>query len=238
MPNMNDRRFTVATLAVLAAGASMLSACNSTPVRTQGSEAVSKEYVELRREELRASQEAMYWIGEGERLERRNKPDQAIEAYQKAVNEYHETPIAWNNLGRLLMERGEPMPAAEAFRIAADLSPADPTPVHNLGTLYESLGWPDEALQYYMSALTRNPNYPPSLRRSVMLEIDLHRTNDTTEERLERALRWEDDPRWRDLLKRAQVRLHDGSMDAHPNRDVPDGFGTDERERVMEQGER
>ncbi len=192
-------------LVALLLGTILLSAaCHSTrPPET---------YTQVRIDESNAARTALEHVREAERLEKLKKNDKAIDEYLQAVGTYRELPAAWNNLGRLMMERGEHNAAAEAFRTAADLSPADPLPVYNLGALWEKLGWPDDALRFYGEALARDQNHLLSLRRSILLDVNLGRASDQTEARLRRALLLETDTQWRTLLQRAQIRLKDGSM--------------------------
>ncbi|MBX3386974.1 MAG: hypothetical protein KF768_10415 [Phycisphaeraceae bacterium] len=197
----NAAKFVALALALAIAAAS---GCNS------GSATSDAERVRL--DEANAARKALEHVREAERLERNTKNDLAIEEYLRAVRLYRELPAAWNNLGRLLMIKGENNAAAEAFRIAADLSPADPKPVYNLGALWESMGWPDDASRYYTEALARDQNHLPSLRRSILLDVNLGRATDQTENRLRRALLLESDPDWRGHLMRAQVRMRDGSL--------------------------
>jgi tetratricopeptide (TPR) repeat protein len=197
-----------ALAAALVLSALSLPACHSSGSR----ETLDRDINRAREQEIAAKRDANEFLREGERLEKLGKTDQALDYYKRAVTTYRDTPGAWNNLGRLFMKQNQNQEAAEAFRIAADISPADPRPVHNLGTLWESIGYPADASRYYSEALSRDADYLPSLRRSVRLDVNLARVTDLTEARLRRALYLETDPKWRELLMRAQVRLHDGSM--------------------------
>lgn len=203
-PRCATIRSALTAAASVALAATLLGGCQS---RT----AVS-DFERVRAEEANAARTALEHVREAERLEKAKKFDQAIDEYTRAVRLYRELPAAWNNLGRLLMEKGQNNAAAEAFRIAADLTPADPKPVYNLGALWESMGWPEDAARYYSEALSRDQNHLPSLRRSILLDVNLGRATDQTEIRLRRALLLESDQEWRAHLMRAQVRMRDGSL--------------------------
>ncbi len=181
--------------------------------KTNKSDQLSRDASRMRQEEAEAAKQCLALVREGQRLEKLKKTDQAIKLYREAVEVYPESPFAWNNLGRLFMQRQENMEAATAFEQAARLSTADPVPVHNLGTLYESMGWENDAQRYYTEALQRDPNYVPSLRRSVWLDVSYNKVTDLTEQRLKRALMLNKDPKWQELLLRAKVRMSDGSTD-------------------------
>lgn len=197
------------TVGAMAVSATALVGCNA----NKNSDQLAREAYRLRQEEVEAAKQCLALVREGQRLEKLKKLDQALNLYKQAVEVYPESPFAWNNLGRLYMQRQENMEAATAFEQAARLSPADPVPVHNLGTLYESMGWENDAQRYYTEALQRDPNYVPSLRRSVWLDVSFNKVTDLTEQRLKRALMLNKDPKWQELLLRAKVRMSDGSTD-------------------------
>lgn len=200
-----QRRATVLVVGALAWVLAAVGGCKSTHT-------APSEYERVRAEEADAARKSLEHVKEAERLEKLGHSDDAIQEYIKAVASYRELPAAWNNLGRLMMAKGQNNAAAEAFRTAADLSPADPLPVYNLGALWESLGWPDQAAIHYSEALNRDPNHLPSLRRSILLDVNLGRATDQTESRLRKAMSLETDATWLGHLKRAKVRMSDGSM--------------------------
>lgn len=193
----------------LALAAAVTAGCKT----NHSEDAIRQAYVQ-RQQEAEAAAKSLEYVRQGQRFEKSKKLDKAIEQYKLAVQTYSESPFAWNNLGRLYMQRQENMEAAQAFEQAARLSPSDPVPVHNMGALYESMGWENDAQRYYSEALQRDPNYVPSLRRSVWLDVSYNKITDLTEQRLKRALALNKDPKWQELLLRAKVRMHDGSTDA------------------------
>ncbi|MBX3406512.1 MAG: hypothetical protein KF869_07085 [Phycisphaeraceae bacterium] len=143
----------------------------------------------------------------GQRLEYAGKEALAEDKYRQAVNLYRETPSAWNNLGRLLMKRGANEEARVAFLISAELSPRDPMPLYNLGALWDNMGYLDDAGRWYEEALSRDENFQPALRRSILVDQMLRRGNEVTARRVQRALLQETDPWWIERLQRERVRL-------------------------------
>ncbi len=143
----------------------------------------------------------------GQRLEHAGKDALAEEKYRQAVRLYRETPSAWNNLGRLLMKRGSNEEARSSFLVAAELSPRDPLPVYNLGALWDNMGYLEDAGRWYEEALSRDENFLPALRRSILVDQMLRRGNEVTARRVQRALLQETDPWWIERLQRERVRL-------------------------------
>lgn len=87
------------------------------------------------------------------------EPQQARDAYRRALELDPEHFDARVNLGRLLHEAGE-LAAAEAnYRLALRLRPEDATAAFNLGVALEDLRRPAEALRAYERALASDPDY-------------------------------------------------------------------------------
>lgn len=151
-----------------------------------------------------------------QRAEKEDRVDDAINLYGQAVAEWREFPAAWTNLGRLLDKRGDAMQAARAYLAAADYAPQSPEPYYNLGVLWENRGYAEEAARYYDKALQRDQNYLAALRRSIYLDqAVLMRGDETTAERLRRALLLETDPGWIERFERYKLRL-DASLSSAP----------------------
>jgi tetratricopeptide (TPR) repeat protein len=97
------------------------------------------------------------WYALGSDLES-TSPDQAREAYRRALDlepDHVETRV---NLGRLLHEDGR-LNAAEAhYRLALAVRPRDPTALFNLAVCLEDLGRIDEAIQFYRRTIRADPD--------------------------------------------------------------------------------
>ncbi|MGE0353777.1 MAG: tetratricopeptide repeat protein [Gemmatimonadales bacterium] len=84
-------------------------------------------------------------------------PDDARDAYQRALALDPRHADAHVNLGRLLYEASEVQEAAEHFRRALSLRRTHATAAFNLGIALEDLGRPREAVEAYRRALAADP---------------------------------------------------------------------------------
>jgi hypothetical protein len=64
----------------------------------------------------------------------------------------------------------------------------------------------DEAARYYSQALERNDRYLPALRKAVEVDQLRDRYDDTTLQRIRRALYLETDPQWKEFLLRQKLK--------------------------------
>lgn len=80
-------------------------------------------------------------------------PDEARDAYRRALDLDPEHADAWVNLGRLLHEAGDPRTAAQHYRKAIELQPGNVIALFNLGVALEDLRMPEEAILAYRTAL-------------------------------------------------------------------------------------
>ena len=108
--------------------------------------------------EDQAAPSAEDWYQTGCELET-SSPEQAREAYQRALDLNPDMPEAHVNLGRQLHLVGERGRAEPHYREAVKLDPDDPTPHFNLGVLLEELGRRDEAVHAYRQAVLRDPDF-------------------------------------------------------------------------------
>jgi tetratricopeptide (TPR) repeat protein len=81
-------------------------------------------------------------------------PDQARDAYRRALELDPRHADARVNLGRLLHEAGHAAAAEQHYRLALAVRPKDATAAFNLGVALEDLERPAEALEAYERALT------------------------------------------------------------------------------------
>lgn len=101
---------------------------------------------------------AEQWYEDGCALET-SSPEQAREAYERALEIDPGVTDARVNLGRLLHMAGELGRAEPHYREAARLDPSDPTPHFNLGVLLEDVGRKEEAVHAYRQAILRDPDF-------------------------------------------------------------------------------
>jgi tetratricopeptide (TPR) repeat protein len=85
-------------------------------------------------------------------------PDQAREAYRRALEIDPTHAASLVNLGRLLQAAGAPGVAEAHYRRALAVSPEDDTAAFNLGVALEEMGRVDEALEAYEHALALDPS--------------------------------------------------------------------------------
>lgn len=143
---------------------------------------------------------------DAQELQRKGKTDEAIALYTKSAQTSRAYAPAWYNLGVLLMEQGKSMEAAEALTVAAESDLTDPRPHTALGLLAQKLVHYDEAAKYYSQALERSDRYLPALRKSIEVDQLRDRYDDTTLQRVRKALYLETDPQWKDFLMRQKLK--------------------------------
>jgi tetratricopeptide (TPR) repeat protein len=86
-----------------------------------------------------------------------SEPDEAMDAYRRALELEPRHPDAHVNLGRLLHEAGELRGAEVHYRLALASRPEDPTAAYNLGVCLQDRGHRDAAIEAYALALRRDP---------------------------------------------------------------------------------
>ena len=97
------------------------------------------------------------WFEQGLLLERTN-PEQACQAYQRAIDEDAAHCGAYVNLGRLLHEQERMQEAERAYRRGLAACGSDGTLLFNLGILLEDLRRPADAAVSYRAALAAAPD--------------------------------------------------------------------------------
>jgi tetratricopeptide (TPR) repeat protein len=102
------------------------------------------------------------WYRLGGTLDRANKPDEAIAAFQRAIDLNPKVAYPHNGLGNVYHSLGRHDEAIAAFQRAIDLDPKDAAPCNGLGNLYADLGRHDEAIAAYQRAIDLDPKvaYP------------------------------------------------------------------------------
>lgn len=97
------------------------------------------------------------WFGWGCEMEA-TSPEEAREAYGKAVGLDPRHADAQVNLGRLLHEAGDAAAAERRYRLALEARPDHATAAFNLGVALEDLSRPAEALEAYERAIALDPS--------------------------------------------------------------------------------
>ena len=125
-------------------------------------EELSRKVAPIARQAFRAAQRgaeettADGWYSLGCQLET-GSPEQAREAYERAIGADPGHADARVNLGRLLHEGGDAAAAADHYRAALSARPDDTTAAFNLGVALEDMGKPRSALDAYEKAVSLDP---------------------------------------------------------------------------------
>ncbi len=114
-----------------------------------------RAFAQAKQEEERALS-AGEWYRWGCELETA-APEEAAEAYRRALAADPGHADAHVNLGRLLHEGGDAEAAREHYRRALQERPRDATAAFNMGVALEDLGRPEDALAAYEKAVALDP---------------------------------------------------------------------------------
>jgi tetratricopeptide (TPR) repeat protein len=98
------------------------------------------------------------WFELGTELEA-TAPNEARDAYRRALELNPAHADAHVNLGRLLQEAGATQAAVEQYRAALDADARHATAAFNLGAALEDLGRRREAVAAYQQAITADPDF-------------------------------------------------------------------------------
>lgn len=101
---------------------------------------------------------AEQWYDLGVDLEAAS-PDDARDAYARAIALDSRHVAARVNLGRLLQANGRPAEAVTEYRAALRMEPANPTAAFDLGTALEELGRHPEAIEAYRRAIAADEKF-------------------------------------------------------------------------------
>jgi len=104
--------------------------------------------------EKRLKADDWYELGCGLQLQ---EPEQAAEAFRRAVELDAGLADAHINLGVLLHERSDLEGAELCYRLALRADPESATAAYNLGVVLEDLGKPEEATEVYRRAIECDP---------------------------------------------------------------------------------
>jgi tetratricopeptide (TPR) repeat protein len=122
-------------------------------------------------------------------LERKGRVPEAIEAYERLLQNWPGLPNCWYNLARLQRSTGRFDAALASYREALERNVTEPEQVHvNRGVIYSDCLYQYEAAERELKhALTLNPAYVPALINLANLHEDLGR-RDLAAELYERIL--------------------------------------------------
>ena len=106
--------------------------------------------------EIAPNMSADEWLERASGLEEVDT-EEAIEAYERALELRPDVLEAWINLGRLHAESGDAQEAEICFRRALTIDPTDSTTIYNLGVVSQDGGKDNDAIRYYEHALRIDP---------------------------------------------------------------------------------
>jgi tetratricopeptide (TPR) repeat protein len=87
------------------------------------------------------------------------RPNEAIQAYQRAIQLAPALICPWNNLGILYTRLGRNDEALAAFKKAIEIKPGDAVSWNGLGDIYMKLEQPENAIRSYLKAIEFTPNF-------------------------------------------------------------------------------
>ena len=118
--------------------------------------------------------DAYYNMGIG--LQEKNKLEEAIEAYNKALSIKPDYADAYHNMGITLKNQGKLDEAIEAYSKALSIKPNYAEAYNNIGvTLYEQ-GKLEEAIEVYSKALVIKPDYANAIENRLSLLTQIQGT--------------------------------------------------------------
>lgn len=88
------------------------------------------------------------------------RTNEAIEAYQRAIQLAPSQMFPWNNLGILYFKLNRNEDALVAFQKAIEIKPSDAVGWNGLGDVYMKLSRPEEAVRSYLKAIEFTSNFP------------------------------------------------------------------------------
>ncbi len=92
-------------------------------------------------------------------LAEQNKPDEAVEYYEKGIKIDPNFSMIYNNLGLLYANKGETTKAENFYKKSISLNYKNPEAHNNLGSLYKSLDKFNDAINCYKEAVKIDPKF-------------------------------------------------------------------------------
>jgi tetratricopeptide (TPR) repeat protein len=109
---------------------------------------------------------------------RQKKNDDALIAFEKAIELNPQYSDAWNNKGVVLEDLKRPEEALVAYGRAIELDPQDPLVWINKGLVLEKLNQLKDALAAFERAIKLNPSIPDAWYNKGLVLVDLNRLKD------------------------------------------------------------
>ncbi len=148
---VRKRTFWISGLAIACVAAAVVAALAAVPPN------LSKAIEEQRRLISERPQDPAVYNDLGNLLILASRPEEAEEAYRKAVEIAPDRVSALFNLGLLEQQRGELREALRLYRRVLEIQPQHAWAWYQIGTLYEHWGWEGRAVDAYANAFRIDP---------------------------------------------------------------------------------
>jgi tetratricopeptide (TPR) repeat protein len=122
-------------------------------------EPIAVEIENTQYSETSISNDAEFWYNKGNALDAQCKSDEALQAYDKAIELNPDYVSAWYRKGQVLAGLGKSDEALQAYDKAIELDPDDAHAWDEKGSALRYQGKYDEALQAYDEAIRLDPNF-------------------------------------------------------------------------------
>ena len=101
--------------------------------------------------------QSRFWGGLGIIYHNLNHFDEAVNAYQRAIEYNPKDSVIWAHLSDVYRDQGRMQDAINACKKAINLDPKDAGPWNNLGNVYFAQGRNDDAIRAYQKAIDLSP---------------------------------------------------------------------------------
>ena len=151
MVRTRTRTLWISGLAIACVAAAVVAALAAVPPN------LGKAIEEQRRLVSERPQDPAVYNDLGNLLVLASRPEEAEEAYRKAVEIAPDRVSALFNLALLLQQRGELRQALRLYRHVLEIQPQHAWAWYQIGTLYEHWGWEGRAIDAYAKAFRTDP---------------------------------------------------------------------------------
>jgi tetratricopeptide (TPR) repeat protein len=119
---------------------------------------------------IRQNPKPLYLWSLGTTLQQQGRPEEALKAFDKAVQLKPDDAESWKNLGNVLVELKRPAEALSSFQQALKLNPRHWDAANKSGFLLHELGRLEEAVAHFNLCEKLQPNHAPTLHmRAISL---------------------------------------------------------------------
>jgi tetratricopeptide (TPR) repeat protein len=131
-----------------------------------------------------------------------SRNEEAVEAYQQAINVDPKYATPYNGLGNALRNLGRNEEAVEAYQQAINVDPKDAAPYNGLGNALRNLDRNEEAVKAYQQAINVDPKYATPYNGLGNALINLSRNEEAVEAYQQFIKLWNGDEYWTNRAKK------------------------------------